>query len=172
MKLSNEEFLFLKKELDNTPLVEGEELEYTKKAHPLLYYVAVGKEHESITLFVEDTKIFSLKNEILNKFICEKFGESTDNLYMLHRLKYGVNGFAKRHRDRFSTYKTVSLVLSDDFEGGDMYMNDERVELNKAGEYIIFNGGKDFHEIKPITKGVRDVLIIWFSTNQRKFSLI
>jgi hypothetical protein len=46
------------------------------------------------------------------------------------------------------------------------------VELNVSGDYISFNGGKDEHEVKEITSGERDVLIIWFSKKESKFSLI
>jgi len=53
-----------------------------------------------------------------------------------------------------------------------MYINDEKINLNKNREYVIFNGGKDLHEVKPIITGVRDVLIVWFSKKQSKFSII
>jgi hypothetical protein len=37
---------------------------------------------------------------------------------------------------------------------------------------VCFNGGSDEHEVKEITDGIRDVLIVWFSKKQSKFSLI
>jgi hypothetical protein len=36
----------------------------------------------------------------------------------------------------------------------------------------VFNGGYEFHEVKKITSGERDVLIIWFSKKKAKFSII
>ena len=80
--------------------------------------------------------------------------------------------FAKKHKDRFTTHKTISLILSDEFEGGDMYINDIKVNLNKNGEFVMFHGGNDFHEVREVTKGKRDVLIVWFSKKQSKFSII
>ncbi len=172
MKLSLDEFFYLKTELEVTPLMTEEELRFTKSAHPQLYHTSIGKKDDGVSLITENCFIFSLKNETLNKFICEKFEEPIENLYMVHRLIYGVGGHAKRHKDRFTTHKTVSLILSDKFEGGDMYINDEKIQCNEKGEYVVFNGGKDWHEVKQVTSGYRDVLIVWFSKKQSKFILI
>lgn len=172
MKLSYDEFFELKTELEVTPIMEDDELYFTKVAHPQLYYTVIGKKDDSVALFTEKSFIFSLTNEKLNNFICNKFEEPLQNLYMVHRLIYGEGGFARRHKDRFTTHKTVSIILSDKFEGGDMYINDERVQCNEKGEYVVFNGGGDWHEVKKVTSGYRDVLIVWFSKKQPNFSLI
>lgn len=172
MKLSVDEFSELENELSITPIMDDDELEYTRKAHPQLYFTFIGKKDDSVVLFTEKSYIFSLKNKKLNSLICDKFGEPLEHLYMIHRLIYNVGGFAKRHKDRFTTHKTVSIILSDEFEGGDMYVNDEKIRCNEKGEYIVFNGGKDWHEVKEVTSGYRDVLIIWFSKKQQKFSMI
>ena len=172
MKLSYDEFFELKTELEVTPIMEDTELRFTKLAHPQLYYTVIGKKDDSVVLITEKSFIFSLKNEKLNSFICSKFEEPLENLYMIHRLIYGIGGHAKRHKDKINTHKTVSIVLSDKFEGGDMYVNDERIQCNKKGEYAVFNGGLDYHEVKEVISGYRDVLIVWFSKKQPKFSLI
>ena len=172
MKLSTDEFFELKTELEITPILKGDELYYIKVSHPQLYYTVVGKKDDGVALFTENSFVFSLKNEKLNNFICNKFNEPLENLYMVHRLIYGVGGFAKRHKDRFTTHKTVSIILSDKFEGGDMYVNDEKIQCNEKGEYIVFNGGADWHEVKEVILGYRDVLIVWFSKKQPKFSII
>jgi hypothetical protein len=172
MKLSFEEFCFLKNELDSTPIMNDDEIKFAKSAHPQLYYSFIGKKDDGVALITEKTIIYSLRNENLNDFLCEKFDESLENLYMIHKHIYGVNDFAQKHKDRFTTHKTVSLILSDEFEGGDMYINDKKVKLNKKGEYVVFHGGNDFHEVTPVTKGNREVLIIWFSKKQSKFSLL
>lgn len=172
MKLSADEFFELKTELEITPILEGDELHYIKVSHPQLYYTVIGKKNDSVALFTQNSFIFSLKNEKLNRIICSKFNEPLENLYMVHRLIYSTGGFAKKHKDRFTTHKTVSIILSDNFEGGDMYINDEKIQCNKKGEYVVFNGGADWHEVKEVTYGYRDVLIVWFSKKQSKFSLI
>ena len=172
MKLSLDDFLYLKSQLELTPLMNDEELKFVKSVHSQLYSTYIGNKEDGVALITENSIIYSLRNESLNNFLCEKLEESKEHLYMIHRHVYGINGFAKKHKDRYATHKTVSIILSDDFEGGDMYINDEKIQLNKNGEYVSFFGGNNFHEVKPITKGKREVLIVWFSKKNSKFSLI
>ncbi len=172
MKLAIEDLIFLKSELEKTRTMDEEDLKYIKSAHPQLYYTNNLKKDDGVSLFPEKSWIYTLENETLNKFICNKFEEPIDNLYIIHRLAYGENGYAKKHKDRFTTHKTVSILLSSDFTGGEMYINDENVSLKSEGDYIVFNGGDEFHEVKKIITGVRDVLIVWFSKKKAKFSII
>lgn len=172
MKLSNDEFLFLNSQLEITPILKDEELKYIKSAHPQLYYTTKNKRDSGVSLFTENSFIYSLENEKLNRFLSKTFDEPIENIYTIHRLIYGKGGFARKHKDRFTTHKTVGIILSDSFEGGDMYINDKKVEMRKKGDFIIFNGGTDSHEVKEITYGFRDVLIVWFSKKKSKFSLI
>ena len=172
MILSNDEYIFLKTELDNTPIMKDDELKYVRLAHPQLYYTTQNVKDDSVALHTEKSYVYQLTNEKLNKFICDKFNEPIEHLYMMHRLFYGKNGYAQKHRDRFTTHKTVSIIMGDTFSGGDMYVNNQLQNMNKIGEYVCFNGGTDEHEIKEITDGVRDVLIIWFSRKPSKFNLL
>ena len=172
MKLSIEDLMFLKSELDKTAIINEDGLKYIKSAHPQLYFTTHLKKDEDITLFPSNSWVYTLENKNLNKFICHKFEEPIDNLYIMHRLIYGENGYAKKHKDRFTTHKTVSILLSSDFIGGEMYINDKDVSLTNEGDYIVFNGGNEFHEVKKIISGERDVLIIWFSKKKAKFSII
>ena len=63
----------------------------------------------------------------------------------------------------------IEFIQIPEFHRRDQYSD---FVINNLGDYVCFNGGKDFHEVKPITNGIRDVLIIWFSKKQSKFSLI
>lgn len=170
--LSNEEINFIISELDNTPIMTEDDMKYIKSSHNNMYMTVHNIHYSYKVLHTEKCWFYTLKNEKLNKFICNKFDEPIDNLYTIHRLIYNIGGKCKRHKDRFTTHKTVSLILSDKFEGGDMYINDTKVPMNNLGDYVCFNGGNDFHEVKEITQGERDALIIWFSKKQSKFSLI
>lgn len=172
MKLSNEEFIFLLNQLENTHILNDEELDYIKSAHPQLYYTTQNKRENGVSLYTDKGWVYSLNNQNLNEFISKKFNEPVQNIYTIHRLIYGIGGLAKKHRDRFTTHKTVSILLSDNFIGGDMYINDNKVEMNSIGDYVCFNGGKDLHEVKEVISGIRDVLVIWFSKKLAKFSLI
>jgi hypothetical protein len=172
MKLSNEELQFLKSELNKTRIMNEEDLAFIKAAHPRLYHTRNPEKADILALFPNDSWVYTLENKNLNEFICNKFQEPIDNLYVMHRLIYGKSGLCKKHKDRFTTHKTISIILSGDFEGGDMYINDEKIKMNSEGDCAVFNGGNDFHEVKEITKGERDVLIIWFSKKKAQFSVI
>jgi hypothetical protein len=172
MKLSIDDLGFLKSELDTTRIMNEDDLAYIKASHPQLYFATHLKKDDGVSLFPDNSWVYTLENKNLNKFICNKFEEPIDNLYIMHRLIYGENGYAKKHKDRFTTHKTVSILLSSDFTGGEMYINDESVSLKNEGDYVVFNGGKDIHEIKKVTSGKRDVLVIWFSKKQSKFNII
>jgi len=172
MRLSNEEINFLLNELSNSTLMDEDEIKYIMKAHPQLYYTIEGKRGDGVALFTEKSYLYSLNNINLKKFLSVKFNEDIENVYSIHKLIYGVGGVAKKHRDRFTTHKTVSIILSDNFSGGEMFINDELVEMNSIGDYVIFDGSKDLHEVKEITDGIREVLIIWFSKKPAKFNLL
>jgi len=172
MKLSIDDLVFLKSELNNTRIMNEEDLVYIKASHPQLYFATQLKKDEGVSLFPNNSWVYTLENKNLNEFICNKFEEPIDNLYIMHRLIYGENGYAKKHKDRFTTHKTVSVLLSSDFTGGEMYINDKDVSLTNEGDYVVFNGGKESHEVKKIITGERDVLIIWFSKKKAKFSII
>jgi len=172
MKLSIEDLIFLKSELSVTRIMNEEDLTYIKASHPQLYFATHLKKDEGVSLFPNNSWVYTLENKNLNEFICNKFEEPIDNLYIIHRLIYGENGYAKKHKDRFTTHKTISILLSSDFTGGEMYINDEDVSLTNEGDYVVFNGGNESHEVKKIISGERDVLIIWFSKKKAKFSII
>jgi len=172
MKLSIDDLVFLKSELNNTRIMNEEDLVYIKASHPQLYFATQLKKDEGVSLFPNNSWVYTLENKKLNEFICNKFEEPIDNLYIIHRLIYGENGYAKKHKDRFTTHKTVSILLSSDFTGGEMYINDKDVSLTNEGDYVVFSGGKESHEVKKIITGERDVLIIWFSKKKAKFSII
>jgi hypothetical protein len=172
MKLSIDELGFLKSELDSARIMNEDDLAYIKASHPQLYFATHLKKDEGVSLFPNNSWVYTLENKNLNEFICNKFEEPIDNLYIMHRLIYGENGYAKKHKDRFTTHKTVSILLSSDFTGGEMYINDKDVSLTNEGDYVVFNGGKESHEVKKIITGERDVLIIWFSKKKAKFSII
>lgn len=172
MKLSIDDLGFLKSELDATRIMNEDDLAYIKASHPQLYFATHLKKDEGVSLFPNNSWVYTLENKNLNEFICNKFEEPIDNLYIMHRLVYGENGYAKKHKDRFTTHKTVSILLSSDFTGGEMYINDKDVSLTNEGDYIVFNGGNESHEVKKIISGERDVLIIWFSKKKAEFSII
>lgn len=88
-------------------------------------------------------------------------------------LKYGVADHFKPHNDampnsnpkRIRRFTTVTLLSkSEDLEGGDLLVFDQnRNQINTnldVGETIIFYS-TTIHQVTPITKGGREVLVGW-----------
>jgi PKHD-type hydroxylase len=60
---------------------------------------------------------------------------------------------------------SLTLLLNDDFEGGEFQVNDGKEEMaitvpmNK-GRVVLFPSFM-IHRVKPVTKGVRKSLVVW-----------
>ena len=78
----------------------------------------------------------------------------------LQMTEYENGRWLRRHRDGAGN-KTSIILLSNQFVGGDTYINDRAVTLEK-GDGVVFNGGNQYHEIKPVTEGTRYALNFWF----------
>ena len=60
---------------------------------------------------------------------------------------------------------SMSLLLNDDFEGGEIcfrYNENEMCKRPEKGEVVIFSSFLS-HKVKPITKGKRYVVVAWFT---------
>lgn len=76
-----------------------------------------------------------------------------------HHYGWHIDG---RITDNTRRALSISVLLTDDFEGGDLeFRNPGAPRLKKAGEIVIFNSD-EFHRVAPVTKGVRDSLVVWF----------
>ena len=68
---------------------------------------------------------------------------------------------------RLSTSTLISE--STDFEGGELILFDDHGnEINpglEVGETILFDSRRA-HKVNPVTKGIREVLVAWFSLVQ------
>ena len=100
--------------------------------------------------------------EIYNMVITElnksNFPES--KIMWLQMTEYKDGRWLRRHVDGAEN-KTSIILLSNGFIGGDTYISDRIVNLEK-GDGVLFNGGYQYHEIKPVTDGVRYALNFWF----------
>ena len=56
---------------------------------------------------------------------------------------------------------SMSLILNDDFEGGDLQFFDDEPIQSKKGKMIFFPSYLT-HQVTPVTKGVRYSLVTWF----------
>ena len=100
--------------------------------------------------------------EIYNMIITEldKSNFPKHKIMWLQMTEYKDDRWLRRHIDGAGN-KTSIILLSDEFMGGDTYINDRVVNLKK-GDAVLFNGGYEFHEIKPVTEGTRYALNFWF----------
>lgn len=78
----------------------------------------------------------------------------------LQMTEYKDGRWLRRHVDGAQN-KTSIILLSNEFTGGDTYINDKPVSLEK-GDGVVFDGGHQYHEVKPVTKGTRYALNFWF----------
>ena len=72
---------------------------------------------------------------------------------------YPIGGKHTKHKDSSSGFNRdwiITLYLNDDFEGGELVINDEVAPIKK-GSAVLFNGWT-FHEVLPVTKGDRFVI--------------
>ena len=78
----------------------------------------------------------------------------------LQMTEYKDGRWLRRHVDGAHN-KTFIILLSNGFMGGETYVNDRVVNLEK-GDGFLFDGHIQYHEIKPVTEGTRYALNFWF----------
>ena len=96
--------------------------------------------------------------------------------------KYEVGDHYKTHMDSIGTHSTrylakdnphlhnktrkmsMSLILNDDYEGGDLILFSTRIPKQETGSMIFFPSFLS-HEVTPVTKGTRYSLVMWFLGN-------
>lgn len=158
MKLSDETFNTLISELAKTPLVNEQEL-YERTS--LVAEFKRVEERKSIIL-KSDLDHYSFRNDNLNKIITDLTKKNIKDAISLHLITSVPPRETKPHLDGHAVC-TLVILLEDDFEGGDFYLNEKKTNLLKTkGEYVIYNGGIERHAVTKITKGIRKTLIVWY----------
>jgi predicted 2-oxoglutarate/Fe(II)-dependent dioxygenase YbiX len=117
-----------------------------------------------------DPKHFdNLKNKF--KQTCEMFFKKELRPNTSHAQKWKVGGFAAPHSDNsdhdgnpnaFHINKYVGILyLNDDYEGGELYFPDHKLEFKPpVYSFIMFPGGhENIHGVKEITKGTRYTMV-------------
>jgi hypothetical protein len=104
-----------------------------------------------------------------------------DNIY-LSITRYYDGRFLEMHRDTSSDLTTV-IVLTDGFEDGRFVLSENKTQIEnntvddslihiiKKGDGLRFNGGKIYHGVFPVTKGIRKSLNIWIKTDTFKMNV-
>ena len=160
MKLTNDEFKILLRELNNTPLSTKEEINYRASIEKEFRFV---QNNISKTLLGSKLIHYSTKNKNLNSILNKLTNRKTNEIIALHTIESHPPAETKPHVDLRSSC-TLNILLEDDFEGGKFYLNDREYDgMKTKGEYIVYNGRKERHAVSTITKGVRKSLIVWYS---------
>ena len=135
---------------------------------------------KSEVVFTDDNDLYDLVwyfANTANEQALWKF--QLDSCQSMQITRYGVGGYYDFHIDgngftreitnprsatNFKTRKlSMSIVLNDDFEGGEFEFMGSENDLIKArtGTIIIFPSYLQ-HRVRPVTKGVRHSLVVWF----------
>jgi predicted 2-oxoglutarate/Fe(II)-dependent dioxygenase YbiX len=94
-------------------------------------------------------------------------GSSMEDTGYIHLLYKGSNkGHYKEHTDHWDLFPRVlscSILLNDDYEGGNFAFFEKELILNATqGEAIVFPSNFCFpHAVLPVTKGNRHSIITW-----------
>ena len=126
----------------------------------------------------DDPSVLSLPNENHNTKLRNHVHDAINNHYgsrlNLHALRfnrYPVGARLKKHDDHITTLfdgkrkgiPILSIIgqLNDDYEGGELVINDEIIPL-KQGDICIFPSVYLYpHEIRTVTKGERISFVAW-----------
>tara|TARA_R100001440_G_scaffold500_2_gene1480 strand:+ start:1063 stop:1647 length:585 start_codon:yes stop_codon:yes gene_type:complete len=99
-----------------------------------------------------------------------------DSCETMQIARYNKDGHFKFHQDgngftrfengnKFTHGKTrklsMSIILNDDYEGGEFEFFAKDKVLSKRGTIIVFPSYMQ-HRVKPVTKGIRYSLVAWF----------
>ena len=102
-----------------------------------------------------------------------------DSVEAMQIAKYDINGHFEYHQDgngftrhsnnnKYTHNKTrklsMSIILNDDFEGGEFEFFEKGVVKSKRGTIIVFPSYM-LHRVRPVTKGTRYSLVAWFNGN-------
>jgi predicted 2-oxoglutarate/Fe(II)-dependent dioxygenase YbiX len=115
--------------------------------------------------------------ELYKQFVYDRlvpFFKLPENIsYDMTYMRYFPGFFFSKHRDQTEARTktkpkvrivSVSICVADEYEGGDLVLYDENgVAINNhltAGSLLAFDS-TILHEVKPVTTGVRDVIVSW-----------
>lgn len=131
---------------------------YNKRIHKNDYGTKLVK---SETFFC-DTRNKELV-DIVKKYI--NINETTEYIANMHYINYKIGEEAKEHVDTGSSIRTYIILLNNNFEGGEFYLDKIHIPF-KLGEIIEFDANLP-HKVTPITYGNREVFAIWVLPSQK-----
>jgi len=127
----------------------------------LRYYLSLETskvKHNKINKTIRNSKTFLFADPIL----CEKFGHERMQFQLTEYVK---DCFYSWHVDYYETgryvrRKSYTVLLNDDFTGGEMEFDSSGILNMSIGDSVSFSPHIR-HQIRPITSGVRYSLVAW-----------
>lgn len=162
MKISTEHYDSLIAELEHTQPASEEQMANIKSLAEGLY------NYQKFATGNFEVCFYSNKNLTLNSILEEITGKKGDDIITIHTGYYRAGSESKRHVDNNSLL-TFNMIIEGEFEGGDFYLNDKLIsEFKKPGDYLIYEGRKEYHHVTPLTSGYRKVLVVWYKQPENK----
>lgn len=156
--LSKELLTELKAELKNTSFATGHEIDVRQKKAPGL--ARINNERDKISYNV-GMDHYSLTNDKLNNILHKISGRDPEYLISIHTVESITNSETYPHFDTNSGL-SMSILLEDGFEGADLFVDGQNVNLVNEGDYVSFEGHKTKHYVTPVTSGRRKVLVLFY----------
>jgi|TARA_S200002703_G_scaffold159054_1_gene171288 hypothetical protein len=154
-KLQENQIDKLEKFLQKASLADKEQLEYLNELAPgLVHYGEVSTE--------VGVDFYNTNNKTLTDYLSEILDIQNVKPLTIHTVNYSINGEVLEHIDA-NSFHTYVIMLEDNFEGGDFYLNKELIDFKKRGDVAYYEGWSSPHSISKITKGNRKVLVLWYS---------
>jgi hypothetical protein len=159
-ELNIDEFNYITTSLLNNKGMSDLEYSILKEKHPY----AIMRDDNALIL--SSMKHYGLHDVEFNSFILNKFGKPNYDIDFFYELIYNVADYTNPHYDKKLSVQTTLILLSDEFTGGELLIDDTDVGLNKKGMYVNFDGFKNKHSVNKVLSGQRRVLVIMFNKKQ------
>lgn len=166
-KINETDLVKLEKLLKETPIVQNDNPRFDKEIKQIYNLIPAllpnSKETHLLPHIGKDgaqIRYYVLTNKKLNEHFKFLFNQPNARLFVISEVTYSEGGYALPHLDPDSKI-TYNIMLDDNFEGGDVYLEGTLQDFKKRGDVVFFNGAKQLHEVKEITKGKRKILSIW-----------
>lgn len=156
--LSKELFQELVIALEATSFASSFEINERQEKAPGLARINNAKDRISYNVGMNH---YALTNENLNNTLEKITGKEPKYLISIHTVESITGSEVYTHFDTNSGL-SMSLVLEDDFEGGELFVGGLNTNLNKNGDFVTFEGHKTEHHVTPVTSGRRKVLVLFY----------
>jgi len=124
---------------------------------------AVSFSKPKLKLESRDCFVYRIQDEHIHQHINTLLGCKQSSI---HVMEYGVNQhFQSWHKDNSGKIHdrrkvSMSLLLNNDFQGGELQFETQSANLVDVGDYVIFDSNLK-HRVTKVTRGTRKTLVCW-----------